>query len=584
VAVSVSTTFGSSTVTITDTTVTGVTAYDAVYIRAHISVGGIVLFGSYPTTGISTNTYTITATDVLGNPLPATSTVTNGGAVASFATAITTNVVTVTLNNHGYSVGSTYPVLVSTPVGGITLYGNYIVQSVTSANVFTIYGSSIATATATASINGGNAAFTYNFGVGAVVTGTGYGIAGYGIGGYGTGVNITAASGSPVTANDWVLDNWGQVLISCAVNGTQYQPLYQYDPTSGSPNATIIPQGPMVNEGMFVAMPQRQIIAYGSSFNGVQDPLLIRWCDVNNYSSWIAQVTNQAGSYRIPKGSKIVGGFQGPAQSLIWTDLDVWAMNYIGQPNIYGFNEIGSGCGLIAKKAVAALQGDVYWMGPSQFFKLGASGVQPLPCPIWDVVYQNLDSSNASKIRVAVNSRFNEVAWYYPTTSSGGEVSAYIKYNALINEWDYGTLARSAWIDQSVLGPPIGADPNLLYIYQHETSNDADGAAMTPSFQSGYFALSEGEDKTFVDQFWPDFKWGQYNQTQNASIKITFNVADYPGQTPAIFGPYTVTQASTYISTRFRGKLVSILVSGSDTGSFWRIGNMRYRYQVDGRF
>ena len=33
-------------------------------------------------------------------------------------------------------------------------------------------------------------------------------------------------------------------------------------------------------------------------------------CDFNNFNSWIATPVNQAGSYRLTKGSRIVGGLQ----------------------------------------------------------------------------------------------------------------------------------------------------------------------------------------------------------------------------------------------------------------------------------
>ena len=120
----------------------------------------------------------------------------------------------------------------------------------------------------------------------------------------------------------------------------------------------------------------------------------------------------------------------------------------------------------------------VYWMGQSQFFSLSGSGVAPIFCPVWDVIFQDLDLTNLDKIRVAPNSRFGEVTWYYPVISNGGEVTNYVKYNVNLQVWDYGTLGRTAWINESVLGPPIGADPSSLYIYQHETSPDADGQAM----------------------------------------------------------------------------------------------------------
>jgi hypothetical protein len=150
--------------------------------------------------------------------------------------------------------------------------------------------------------------------------------------------------------------------------------------------------------------------------------------------------------------------------------------------------------------------------------------------------------------------------------------------------WDYGTLGRSAWVDQSVLGPPIGSDPATQLLFQHETSNDADGQAMTPFFRSGYFTISEGDLQTFVDLVWPDFKWGQLSQAQTATVQVSFFVVNYPGDNPVQFGPYSVTKATQYFNTRFRGRLVSVQISSSDVGSFWRVGALRYRYSADGKF
>ena len=89
------------------------------------------------------------------------------GAVAAFTTTSGTNVIQVNLPNHGFLVGDTYPILVSTTLGCVTLYGNYIVQSVINPDNFTINCQTLATSTVTASINGGNVRFVYSFGIGA---------------------------------------------------------------------------------------------------------------------------------------------------------------------------------------------------------------------------------------------------------------------------------------------------------------------------------------------------------------------------------------------------------------------------------
>lgn len=587
IAVNFSTTAGSSAVLITDT---GRNAdnYDVIDIKTQVSVGGLVLFGQYQVSnpGASANTYTIYAKDAFGEPAYATSTVVGGGAVPEFDTTNGSDFVDVTLADHGYSAGDTFPILIATSVGGVTLYGNYIVTSVTSSSVFIISANITASSTANAFENGGNAYFIFYNGIGPLPGGTGYGIGAYGAGGYGTGIPPIAGTGTPITTTDWTLDNWGEVFIACPLNG----PIYQWGPATGTPTALIIPNAPSVNDGVFVAMPQRQIVAWGSTFTGVKDPLLIRWCDVNNYDQWIANITNQAGSYRIPKGSRIVQCIQGPQQGLVWTDLGAWAMQYVGPPYVYQFNELGNGCGLVGRKAAGSVNGIVYWMGQSQFFRLAGSGVEPIRCPVWDVVFQDLDKTNLDKIRIAPNSRFGEVTWYFPTISNGGENEGYVKYNFILDQWDYGFntaanpyVSRTAWINESVLGPPIGAALNT-YIYQHETSTDADGQAMNSYFQTGYFVLTDADVLMFIDQIWPDMKWGYYGGLQDANILLTFYVTEYPGQTPRTYGPYTLTQATKYITPRFRGRLVSIRIESDDTGSWWRLGNFRYRLQPDGRF
>ena len=543
------------------------TGYNGPYIVAASSAGSV----SY--TSATTGAQTVAGT------------ISNKGVTALFSTSNGLSTVNVLLANHGYAAGDTFPVLVATSIGGVTFYGNYTITSVIDANNFTIAGSTTATSSTSGYLNGGQVHFVYTNGVGPLPPGFGWGGSGYGLYGYG-GVVPSAYRGVPINATDWTLDNWGAILIANPINGG----IYYWDPSAANAVANIIVNAPTVNEGIFVAMPQRQIMAWGSTFTGIVDPMLIRWCDVDNFNQWTALVTNQAGSFRIPKGSRIVEGIQAGQQGLFWTDLGVWAAQYVGPPYVYQFNELGNGCGLIGRKAAASMNGVVYWMSQSQFYKLSGGGVEPIRCPIWDVVFQDLDTTNLDRIMVAPNSRFGEISWYFPTYGNSGENYGYVKYNTVLDQWDYGFnsannpyVARSAWINQSVLGPPIGAGLNQ-YIYQHETSTDADGVAMDSYFQTGYFVLSDADVKTFIDEVWPDMKWGYYGGSQGANILLTFYVADFPGQTPTTYGPYTLTQATTYITPRFRGRLVSIRIESNDIGSFWRLGNIRYRLQPDGRY
>jgi hypothetical protein len=203
---------------------------------------------------------------------------------------------------------------------------------------------------------------------------------------------------------------------------------------------------------------------------------------------------------------------------------------------------------------------------------------------VWDIIFQNLDRDNINKIRCGTNTSFNEVFWFYPSQNGGGEVDSYVKLNVALNLWDYGSLGRTAWIDQSVLGTPIGAGTDR-YLYQHEQGNSAAGQPMNALVTTGYFAAADGDNMVFVDQIWPDMKWGTYTGNNNATVYLTINTANYPTETPVSYGPYAMTVGIPFINVRARGRLFSFTIQSTDGAeTFWRLGRIRYRFSPDGKF
>lgn len=571
------TTSGDATVDIDDPNITDVTAYDSILFMTPISVGGLVLKGVYPISVVTAATiYQIEAAS------NATANVTAGGAVPEFDTTSGSAFVLVTFANHGQAVGDRFTFLLPTTVGGVTISGTYVILTVPTADTFTIAADQQASSTTSAFMNGGDVQLIYYINIGPPAGGAGYGTGGYGEGGYGTGVTGGAQTGDPLEATDYSLDNWGEILLANPRGGG----IYQWQPNSGFQNLGLISQAPIFNNGIFVAMPAQILVAWGStaSVGGTQqDPLIVRWCDQEDYTIWTPQSSNQAGSFRIPTGSEIMGGLQGPQQALIWTDIEAWAMVYQGAPYVFGFNKLSSGCGLIGPHAAAVMRGNVFWMNPGNFFMLGGNGVQVIPCSVWDVVFQDLDTANQRKCIAAPNSTFDEISFFYPSVSGEtGECDKYVKYNLAEQTWDYGSMSRSAWIDQSVLGQPIGCNSSGI-IYQHETSPDADGQAMNSWFETGYFTMSDAQDMIFVDWMFPDFKWGEFGGSDDATILCTITAVDYPNATERVFGPFTLTNAKRFINLRLRGRQIKLKFESNDLGSFWRLGLTRVRAARDGR-
>jgi len=386
------------------------------------------------------------------------------------------------------------------------------------------------------------------------------------------------SSSSP--PQSWWLDNLGNNGIITYTNGA----IYVFSPpvSGGSTVSNAGSDAPQQNNGMFVAMPQAQIVVFGTqSIIGTvgTDPLLIRWSDAGSFSVWTASATNQAGSYRLSRGSKIIAGLQAPQTSLLWTDIDLWSMSYIGPPLIYGFTVMGSGCGIVGPHAAATLGRTTYWIGTNSFWMFGDTGVQPVPCPVWDQFFTNINMTYAYKCVAAANSSFHEMWFFYPS-GVATECNAYVKYRVDENLWDFGTLTRSAWLDNSVFGTPLGADGNF-HIQQHESGYDDDGSAMANVFaESGYGMIADGDQMMLITRCIPDFKWFG----SGGSVNITLGTTNYPADSEVDTLLGAASPTTEWLPARARARQIAIRLDwAAATGFGARLEALRFVTAAAGR-
>ena len=583
-------TAGSSTVSITDTVYQPLPG-DWINSITQVSVGGIVLVGFYQVVTVNGTAYTVVAAS------GATSTVSSSGAVPQFTTANGFSTVTVTFPNHGLLAGGSTNFNISTTLGGVTITGPYVVASVINVNQFTISSSTTATSTVSAFMNSGNAQIEYLLPTGYAVNTP---LTGYGVGDYGADDYGLAGSGVVIgRLRQWSMDHWGQDLIASPTGGK----IYYWQPPTVAPALVVSSDAPTINAAVFV-IPQAQIIvALGAETVGTQNPLLVR-CDAGIFTDWTESTTNQAGSYLLSSGTQIVGGSVVGLGALIWTDTDVWYMQYIGYPLVFSFTQIAGSCGLIALRAGADTAGVVQWLSTRGFYTYQAGGgVDAIECPVWDYIFNNIDVAQLDQVFCAVNSLFNEMAWHFPIDPTSpiydaAAPIAYVKYNLVENAWDVGQSSqyqRTAWVEKNPQSYPAGTDLNGL-IQQQEQGYNADGAGMVWSYQTGYFSLMEGEEFVFIDWIVPDFTLDWTGDTPPV-ISVTLLAIDYPiglaqgalanPPVPLQDGPYLITTtqpgATLAVPVRIRARQIALLFSGSDLNSFHRIGAVRVRFQGDGR-
>ena len=438
-----------------------------------------------------------------------------------------------------------------------------------------------------------------------------------------------AASASEVSLEPglWSLSNFGQVLVATIANGKTFTwnagnaaRLTTRASTSTSGFSTSA--NPTATRVSLISPTTRHLIHLGTETTigstSTQDNMFIRFSDQEDINDYTPTAINSAGTQRLQDGTKIIGALKAKETILIWTDNALYTMKFIGAPFTFGFEQVGTNCGLIGKNAAVEIDGTAFWMSPNGLFMFDGT-VKSLPCSVEDFVYDSLDTTKGQQVYAGLNNQFTEVVWYYPSTNSEYN-DKYLVFNygerARGGVWYIGTEARTSWIDSTVYPKPFatkftssssGTFPTVVgenglgqtVLFEHEVGTDQvnpDGTTTTvTSFVKSYdFDIQSraqnaqgrssgptiaGENFLAMRRFVPDFK------TLDGNAKVTLAVKRYPQQsdTATSLSPFTINSSTDKKDTRARGRYVNVKIENDASSQTWRFGTFKIDVQLDGR-
>jgi len=351
---------------------------------------------------------------------------------------------------------------------------------------------------------------------------------------------------------------------------------------------------PTVAKQVLVSDRDRHVIAFGcdSETNpGIQDPLLIRFSDQENIADWGANVQNTAGDLRIGSGSEIVTAIETRQQILVFTDVSLHAMQFLGPPFTFGINAISENITIAGPLAAINVEDNVFWMGAEEFYVYGGA-VQRLPCSVRDYVFTDINNDQLEKVTASTNTAFSEVTWFYPSASSS-ENDRYVTYNYQQKVWYFGNLARTVWLDRGVNSDPIAAGTDH-YLYLHEIGFDdgstSPASAISAYIESSQMDLGEGEQFVFMRRLIPDLTFRD-STAAAPSATMTLKVRNFPGGnylssdsgSVAKTASVPVEQFTDQIFVRLRGRSFAFRIESADEGVTWRLGSPRVEVRPDGR-
>ena len=514
----------------------------------------------------------------------------------TFAATNGSSTITATDTSHGAVVNDFVTFSSAASLGGnitaAVLNQEYQITAVPTVNTyeFTAKDTSGSTVTANSSDtgNGGSStvgAYQINTGLNNFLEGTGWGAGAWGMSAWGSASSISAAGQLRLFSQD----NFGEDLLFNARGGG----IFFWDESSGTGaravNITSLSGSnqPTIALQVMVSDIDQHVIAFGVNPIGSSaiDPLFIRFSDQENATDWTPTAINTAGGIRINSGSEIIGAVQGRQEILVFTDVSLHSMRFVGAPFTFQIQTVSTDISMISPKAAVNARGSVYFMDKGGFYVYNGS-VQPLPCSVKEFVFSNINLGQAFKVFAAENNAFSEVMWFYPIGEGNTEITNYVSYNYAEDLWSVGTLDRGAWQGVGTQNFPMATSVNndtstANYLYYHENGFDDDGSAMTAFVESGDLELQEGERFMMVSRIIPDFAFS--GATSDASISMIMKGSDFPLETPTTLSTSTITNSSTQSFIRARSRHQIVRVESSGLGYGWRLGDLRFDIRPDGR-
>jgi hypothetical protein len=494
------------------------------------------------------------------------------------------------------------------------------VTSITSNTVFTITQTTNATATV---VTGGSIDVVPYEQVGPAAQTYGYG---FGVGPYGSTIggtewgNAVNAASVVLEPGLWSLSNFGQVLVATIANGKTFT----WDSSiaarlttraSTTTSGFTTTNNPTATRVTLISPTTRHLIHLGTETTigdpSTQDDMFIRFSIDENINEYTPEATNTAGTQRIQDGTKIIGALVAKENILVWTDNALYTMKFVGAPFTFGFEQVGTNCGLIGKNAAIEIDGVAYWMGNNGFFSFDGT-VNTLPCSVEDYVYDDIDTTKGQQVNAGINNLFTEVVWWYPTAGSEFN-NRYVVFNygqsngqLPMGNWYTGVNVnsiRTSWIDSLVYPKPYataynssndGTFPVVIgqsglgasVFFEQETGTDQvnpDGSTtiLTSFVQSFDFSLQANQSEIFLAmrRFLPNFK------VLTGNNQVTIGVSDYPSDSVAAtrLSPFTIDATTDKVDTRARGRYASIKIENINLGETWRFGTFQVDLQPDGR-
>lgn len=400
----------------------------------------------------------------------------------------------------------------------------------------------------------------------------------------------------------WSQSNYGEDLIF----GPRYGGMYYWDSSSGVNTravelSTVFPSSdvPTTQHYILISDVSRFVFAFGCNPIGSAqaDPMLIRWSDQEDAWNWSPQSTNQAGEIRLSHGSEISTALQTRQEILVWTDIAMYSLQYVGAPIVWQTQLMSDNISIMSPNATATAANVTYWMGKDKFYMYDGT-VQTLSCDLRRYVFDDINQAQPYQVCCGTNEGFNEIWWFYCSKNST-VVDKYVVYNYLEKIWHYGNMGRTAWLDATTTRYPVAATYDHTLVTHENGLNDNTTGVNKPIhawITSAEWDADDGHNFSFMYRMLPDITF-QNSTAANPTATMTVTPLKNSGSgytSPASLGgspsadvirtaTVPIEQFTGQVFIRVRGRQFAFKVESNQLDTTWQLGKIRVDTRPDGR-
>ena len=318
------------------------------------------------------------------------------------------------------------------------------------------------------------------------------------------------------------------------------------------------------------------MLAFNYSKGAVDYSTSFAWCSADNLDNWVGAATNTAGSLLIREAETPIRCVAQLGTGLaVYTETQMFVVNYVGLPNIFGYQVALEGSvGAVSPNSVISVGRQNYGVSRDGFFVTDGSSVKMIgrESGMNQFFRDQVAQSELAQIYGFDNSKENEVVWGVPIDSAS--ITKEIYYNYKTGQWGMRDQTISAYLDRGVFHDALSADSNGVFYSEGNTESLAN---------PNVFAITKAHDLNDADRIKEISairvgKEGEGNPTLSVGFSSTIDA------TPTFLQKDSFIIDDTFKSFPIRaaGRYITIKIESNGSSDNWTITNLVVQGRMEG--